>query len=70
LPKSQVIPREELELDPRVTENLQKSLAEEADSMKQRYEYQLEKARLRYKKLDEFFTKKQSQDTLVVKGIK
>ncbi|XP_057334477.1 cilia- and flagella-associated protein 44 isoform X2 [Microplitis mediator] len=57
LVKSQQLTQDELELDPRITEDLNRELKEKLDSVYKKYEFDLEKSKLGLKKLMDFFIK-------------
>ncbi|XP_034946338.1 cilia- and flagella-associated protein 44 [Chelonus insularis] len=57
LPKSQQIPLEEFELDSRITEDSNKQLKQEIDSVHNQMAFQVEKSTLTLKKLIDYFIK-------------
>ncbi|KAK3913166.1 Cilia- and flagella-associated protein 44 [Frankliniella fusca] len=56
LPASQQIPQSELELDPRITPSTRLALEAEADLLRRKLAFPLEKALLQYRKLADFYT--------------
>lgn len=70
LPSSQTIPYDQLELDARITANLQKRFDEEMDLVKRKKEFDVEKARLGGQKLLEYFLKPLDSFPIKVLGIK
>lgn len=70
LPESQIIPYEQLELDERITANLQKRFDEEMDLVKRKKEFDVEKARLGGEKLLEYFLEPLDSFPIKVLGIK
>lgn len=70
LPPSQMIPYEELELDFRISQSLQKRFQEEMNLFKRKKEFDIEKAKLGGKKLMEYFLDPLDTIPISVAGIK
>lgn len=70
LPVSQQIPYDQLEMDPRITANLQKRFDEEMDLVKRKKEFDVEKARLGGEKLVQYFLEPLDSFPIKVLGIK
>lgn len=70
LPPSQTISYDQLELDPRITANLQKRFGEEMDLIKRKKEFDVERAQLGGQKLFEYFLKPLDSFPVKVLGIK
>lgn len=70
LPASQMIPYEELELDDRITGNLQNRFDEEMDVVKRKKAFDVEKARVGGEKLEDYFLKPLDSFPIKVLGIR
>lgn len=70
LPPSQRIPFTELELDPRITDALQKRFDDEMEMVKQKKAFEVEKVKIAGKKLTQYFLEPLDSFPIEVIGIK